>query len=333
MKDSKKILIGLLILCVIGVGSYFVFLGDKDKTASSKTNVPLGSSETTSQKTDPAKNTEKIVVQETSVVEDTPAVQDTTTIEQTSVVEETSVVEDATESQNTPAVEDAPVVVTNSSESDVNESIKRGKITAFKSDFDAIIKLGMVNPVSQDRIEELNIILDSLNEVKIVSSKPFKRGRMVSAEGSNINPLIIYGNEKTFIDPDGNFRINISLKEDDPSFVFNFNKNVHSTVIKSQQKSFDQLIRKMEKYENKMILVFGHTDDSGRDEYNFELSLKRGNIVENNLIESKFDLLIRPFGEMEPVESNETKYGQGKNRRIEVFIIDNFDSIEESSKK
>ncbi len=71
-------------------------------------------------------------------------------------------------------------------------------------------------------------------------------------------------------------------------------------------------------------IVVGHTDSTGTDVYNFELSLRRANAVRAELIANGVNadkLSTRGDGATNPVGDNETPEGRALNRRIE-FVID-----------
>jgi outer membrane protein OmpA-like peptidoglycan-associated protein len=73
------------------------------------------------------------------------------------------------------------------------------------------------------------------------------------------------------------------------------------------------------------IVVVGHTDSIGADQYNETLSLKRATTVAKAL-QSKgvSDKLLGmvPMGEAQPVATNSTDQGRAQNRRVEFFISD-----------
>jgi outer membrane protein OmpA-like peptidoglycan-associated protein len=71
------------------------------------------------------------------------------------------------------------------------------------------------------------------------------------------------------------------------------------------------------------IVVEGHTDDVGDDQYNQELSEKRAQSVFVYLVLQKIPLTAvdtAGFGETRPVASNDTPEGRRQNRRIEVVV-------------
>lgn len=74
-----------------------------------------------------------------------------------------------------------------------------------------------------------------------------------------------------------------------------------------------------------IIIIGGHTDSRGAEEYNLLLSNRRAEAVRKFLTtEFQLDatrLIAKPFGESEPIDSNETEDGQARNRRVEFIRI------------
>jgi len=72
------------------------------------------------------------------------------------------------------------------------------------------------------------------------------------------------------------------------------------------------------------VEISGHTDAIGPDQYNLTLSQWRSNAVVKYLVEkgiSKDRISVAFFGEAKPKESNKTKEGRRKNRRVEFKIL------------
>lgn len=73
------------------------------------------------------------------------------------------------------------------------------------------------------------------------------------------------------------------------------------------------------------VLVEGHTDSKGNDEYNEKLSLDRAQRVADFLLGETGmraeEITYRGFGSSVPVATNETDEGRAKNRRVEVWIL------------
>lgn len=79
----------------------------------------------------------------------------------------------------------------------------------------------------------------------------------------------------------------------------------------------------LEKYNQTYIVVEGHTDSTGADQYNMDLSIRRAESVGNYLAAQGVDVpRIRAlgYGETRPVADNDTEQGRQQNRRVEVRI-------------
>lgn len=72
------------------------------------------------------------------------------------------------------------------------------------------------------------------------------------------------------------------------------------------------------------IRVEGHTDASGDDQRNLELSQRRADSVKRFLVEngaSSGQVDAEGFGETRPIASNATRAGRAQNRRVEFHIV------------
>jgi outer membrane protein OmpA-like peptidoglycan-associated protein len=82
----------------------------------------------------------------------------------------------------------------------------------------------------------------------------------------------------------------------------------------------------LKKYGDTNILIEGHTDSTGSEEHNLDLSRRRSQAVADYLAtqdvsQSRFSIV--GHGESLPVASNETVAGRAQNRRVEVAIYAN----------
>lgn len=76
-------------------------------------------------------------------------------------------------------------------------------------------------------------------------------------------------------------------------------------------------------YDKTIIEVMGHTDSTGSDAYNLDLSRRRAAAVGNHLIGEGINslrVLTEGFGEAYPVATNDTKEGRLLNRRVELRL-------------
>ncbi len=89
-------------------------------------------------------------------------------------------------------------------------------------------------------------------------------------------------------------------------------------------RSVDKLADFLQKYPNRNVLIEGHTDSVGSDEFNLTLSQKRADSVKEALISkaiSEERITAKGYGKKYPVASNETAAGKQQNRRVEVIIL------------
>ena len=97
--------------------------------------------------------------------------------------------------------------------------------------------------------------------------------------------------------------------------------------------SFD-LLAKVEKaidvFPRSELIIEGHTDSHGGDDFNQKLSQDRAESVQQYMINAMriptYRLIATGYGETRPVASNETESGRARNRRIDIVIRPNLES-------
>ena len=104
-----------------------------------------------------------------------------------------------------------------------------------------------------------------------------------------------------------------------------FDTNKYNINEKSKQ-TLDKLAAILKEYPDTNVLVAGHTDNVGKDEYNLGLSQRRAQAVTNyfkskGLAGNRFT--TKWYGEKNPIASNDTAEGRAKNRRVNVVIVPN----------
>ncbi len=85
----------------------------------------------------------------------------------------------------------------------------------------------------------------------------------------------------------------------------------------------DDVSKVMERYPEMLVEIAGHTDSIGSDLYNQNLSQKRAESVRRYLVAkgvASERMKAVGYGESEPVDTNETKEGRERNRRVELRI-------------
>jgi outer membrane protein OmpA-like peptidoglycan-associated protein len=99
-----------------------------------------------------------------------------------------------------------------------------------------------------------------------------------------------------------------------------------------KQQDFD-LLAKVEKaidvFPRSELVIEGHTDSYGGDEFNQRLSQERAESVQKYMINAmrlpSYRLIATGYGETNPVANNETESGRARNRRIDIVIKPNLD--------
>ena len=89
-------------------------------------------------------------------------------------------------------------------------------------------------------------------------------------------------------------------------------------------KSVATLAEFLGKNPNRNVLIEGHTDSVGKDDYNLALSRKRADSVKDKLVEGGIEagrITSVGYGKTFPVASNDTKAGKAQNRRVDVVIL------------
>jgi len=102
---------------------------------------------------------------------------------------------------------------------------------------------------------------------------------------------------------------------------FDFDK---SDVKPQYDREIGEFADFMETYSNTNVLIEGHTDSRGSDQYNQGLSERRAKAMrdelvnEHNISAGRIDTI--GYGEGRPVDTNDTDAGRANNRRIEAVI-------------
>ena len=101
------------------------------------------------------------------------------------------------------------------------------------------------------------------------------------------------------------------------NFYFN------SSEIRSDMNKIDELEKDIKANPDAIILVEGHTDNIGTEEYNKKLSLNRAKAVAAMLAEQGYPNEIRVYGagSSNPIASNETAAGRAQTRRVDVVLV------------
>jgi outer membrane protein OmpA-like peptidoglycan-associated protein len=124
-------------------------------------------------------------------------------------------------------------------------------------------------------------------------------------------------------------KVNLTFES---GFLFDVNK---AELKPDTIANLNKLAEILQKYPDTNIIIEGHTDSTGKDDYNMALSEKRAKAVQDYLVQQKVDksrMSAKWYGESKPIASNDTEEGKSQNRRVEISIAANEKLKEESAK-
>jgi OOP family OmpA-OmpF porin len=105
---------------------------------------------------------------------------------------------------------------------------------------------------------------------------------------------------------------------------FGFNRD---NLTQEAKEAIDQLAASVATTKGYIITVEGATDSVGSADYNYDLSQRRANSVIQYLAAEKsvpaYKIYLIGLGKDKPVETNKTKDGRAKNRRVDIRLMTN----------
>jgi OOP family OmpA-OmpF porin len=103
------------------------------------------------------------------------------------------------------------------------------------------------------------------------------------------------------------------------------NFKVNSDVIaKSSNKTLNAAVKVLTEYPDLKVEISGHTDDTGDDALNQDLSQRRAESVRQYLIGkgiAEDRLTAIGYGRSQPLDDRKTKAARAKNRRVEFKLV------------
>lgn len=104
-------------------------------------------------------------------------------------------------------------------------------------------------------------------------------------------------------------------------FVFDSaSANIKQTAVDN----FTKVLEFIDGYPNRSIRIEGHTDSSGSDTFNLNLSQQRAEAVKDLLVDYGIEanrIEAIGMGESLPIADNNTESGKAKNRRVDIIIL------------
>ncbi len=102
--------------------------------------------------------------------------------------------------------------------------------------------------------------------------------------------------------------------------LFDYNR---ASLKPGAQQDLYRLVTFLREHPEQNVLIEGHTDSTGLESYNLELSQLRAQVVQDFLIRNGISperIIARGYGETYPVASNDTAAGRQQNRRVEIVF-------------
>ena len=112
------------------------------------------------------------------------------------------------------------------------------------------------------------------------------------------------------------------LREAFDNLDFEFNKAIIKPASFASLNELSEILNKV----NWNLILSGHTDNAGSEDFNLKLSTKRAEAVKNYLINKGIAaerITAKGFGESMPIAPNDTEQNRAINRRVEFFIVKN----------
>lgn len=98
-----------------------------------------------------------------------------------------------------------------------------------------------------------------------------------------------------------------------------------ATLQPGAQRSVEQLVQVLTRHPERRVLIEGFTDSVGGEEMNLQLSRRRAETFQQQLMNGGIAadrIEVRAWGEANPVADNSTAAGRQQNRRVEVLFSD-----------
>lgn len=106
----------------------------------------------------------------------------------------------------------------------------------------------------------------------------------------------------------------------DSGILFSFDS---SNLRPTAQENLQKLTEILNRDDETILMIVGHTDSTGDETYNMRLSERRAQSAANYMIRQDLDesrVRTEGRGETEPIATNSTDEGRQENRRVEVAI-------------
>ena len=184
--------------------------------------------------------------------------------------------------------------------------IEQGQAVAYNEKFTYIFELSNGNTIEYR----------GSAEAEIVESTIMDKEKIAEEIAEDINRLNI---------PDVTVRVEdegITISMDNIQFQADT-----AIMLPGEREKLDKVVDILRRYQERDILVSGHTALAGTAEGRKQLSAERAAVVADHIISQKARtpdrVVVRGYGADKPLADNRTEEGRRKNRRVEITILEN----------
>lgn len=158
--------------------------------------------------------------------------------------------------------------------------------------------------------------------------------RFIDSGERNWYPVELMNKDKIVDDIQKEFnkeKIEDAVVEKDEKGVKIQLENLHfiadsSELLPEEKSRLDKVAKVLKKYIDKGVMIIGHTTDKGTEKGRLKLSIERAKVIADYLIDKDaINLLKSSFGGKggtQPIADNSTEEGMKKNRRVEIYIME-----------
>jgi outer membrane protein OmpA-like peptidoglycan-associated protein len=100
-----------------------------------------------------------------------------------------------------------------------------------------------------------------------------------------------------------------------------------AVMLPGEKEKLDKIVEILRRYQDRDILVGGHTALAGSAAGRMKLSAERASVVADYIIAQKARapdrVVVRGYGADRPLADNRTEEGRRRNRRVEITLLEN----------
>ncbi|NQV87470.1 MAG: OmpA family protein [Woeseiaceae bacterium] len=190
-------------------------------------------------------------------------------------------------------------------------------------DFWADVTLQALYLLAETRYAEATISMDELNIRGVIDDELGWQNRLDAVRKTLPTDLAVTTDTMLINNPVSVVTVcERAFKAFEPGPI-NFEES-STNFLGSAYPRLDRLVALANACKESRISITGHTDASGNEIRNQDLSLKRANAVADHIVNSGIDrsrLEVRGVGSTVAIADDSTRYGRSLNRRIEIVLV------------